>query len=189
MIGQGFPCSPLEAIGDQAKAKQGRNGLQHSSDRGKARSARSWLHKPVGAPTSGSRRLYKVQRQYHGISGNPRRYQTIDSRRFSSYGPSRHSCALAQSSIIDIAIYGRRLKEDEVTYFPLYPLPRTLLGSSHWSSAPFRAPQGSKAICHSGFNKIHLKTFFGGNRDEQTMRTSAWCFIVCQPIFPMLTVL
>ena len=173
----------------QGKARQKWFATFKRQGQSKIAAKRSWLHKPVGAPTSGSRRLYKVQRQYHGISGNPRRYQTIDSRRFSSYGPSPHSCALAQSSTIEIAIYGRRLKEDEVTYFPLYPIPRTLLGSSHWSSAPFRAPQGSKAICHSGFNKIHLKTFFGGNRDEQTMRTSAWCSIVCQPIFPMLTVL
>jgi len=121
----------------QGKARQGRNGLQHSSHRGKAR---SWLHKPVGAPTSGSRRLYKVQRQYHGIPGNPRRYQTIDSRRFSSYVQSRHSCALADEHYHwDYHIWAA-LEGGRNYLLSALPLPRTLLGSSHWNSALFRAP-------------------------------------------------
>jgi hypothetical protein len=49
--------------------------------------------------------------------------------------------------------------------------------------------KAAKASFYSLFINIRLKTFFGGNRDEQTMRTSAWCFIVCRRIFPVLTVL
>jgi hypothetical protein len=88
------------------------------------------------------------------------------------------------SSTVEITIYGRRLKEDEVTHFPLYPLPRALLGSSHWNSAPFGAPQGRQSDFLLTFYQYTLENVLWGKQRRADNENISMMFHSLSAHFP-----